>query len=142
SCKFARGQLCRGAVRQAKRGRAVERLAGGRQPRRIALVEQRCDLLGIELGRRWGGLLRRGRRLDVGLFRFGLLGFVFRQRVGDRIRLRLGLLFFRLGLGGLCFRRRRRLARGLGFLLFPPPRRRILHPLPFRPPFPLRLPPL
>src|SRR5262249_50683190 len=113
------------------RGRAVERLAGGRQPRRIALVEQRCDLLGIELGRRWGGLLRRGRRLDVGLFWFGLLCFVFRQRVGDRIRLCLGLVFFRLGLGGLCFRRRRRLARGLDFLLFHHLRGRILDRLRF-----------
>src|SRR5262249_58334727 len=105
SCQSARAQRGRGAVRQAKGGRAVVRLAGGRQPRRIALVEQRCDLLGIELGRRWGGLLRRGRRLDVGLFRFGLLGFVFRQRVGDRIRLRLGFLFFPLRLRGAFFSR-------------------------------------
>src|SRR5262249_52900276 len=116
--KFAQRQLRRGAVRQAKRGRVVEGLAGGGKPRRVALVEQRCDLLGIELGRRWGGLLRRSRRRGVSLLRLGLLGFVLRQRVGDRIGLRLGLLFFRLGLGGLGFRRRRRLARGLDFLLF------------------------
>src|ERR1700741_1235296 len=48
-------------------------------------------LLSVELGRRWGGLLRRSWRLNVGLFRFGLLGFVLRQHVDDRIRLGLGL---------------------------------------------------
>src|SRR5262249_11927283 len=116
--QFAQRQLRRGAVRQAERGRVVEGLAGGGEPCRVALVGQRRDLLGIELGRRWGGLLRRSRQLGVGLFRLGLLGFVLRERVGDRIGLCLGLLFFGLGFGGFGFRRRRRLARGFDFLLF------------------------
>src|SRR5262249_57651003 len=126
ACQFRQRQLRAGPVPRAERGGVVGGLAGGREPRRIALVEQRRDLLGIEVGRRWGGLLRRSRRPGVGLLRLGLLGFVLCQRIGDRIGLSLGLLFFWLGLGGLGFRRRRRLARSLDFLLFHHLRGRVL----------------
>src|SRR5262249_24994113 len=83
----------------------------------------------IELGRRWGGLLRRGRRLGVGLFRLGLLGFVLRQRVGGGVGRGLGFLFFGLGLGGGGF---------LGPRGRPPA---VWLPF-FSPPLPLVLPPL
>src|SRR5262249_51846875 len=53
--------------RGPERGRRVERVAGGGEPRRIALVEQGFDLPGIEFRRRWRRLLRRGRRFDLRL---------------------------------------------------------------------------
>src|SRR5262245_44802491 len=116
--KFAQRQLRRGAIRQAERRSVVEGLAGGCEPRRVSLVEQRRHLFGIELGRRWGGLLGRGWRLGVGLLWLGFLGLVLRQRVRDWIRRRLGLLFLRFRFGGLGFRGRRRLVRGFYLLLF------------------------
>src|SRR6185437_10984866 len=96
----------------------VERLAGGGETGRLALVEQRRDLFGIEFGRRRGRLFRRRRRLGVGLFRLRLLYFLLRQRIGDRVGRRFGLLFGGFGFGRLGVRRRRRLARGFDFLLF------------------------
>jgi hypothetical protein len=38
--------LRRRATRRAQRGRVVEGIAGGREPRRVALVEQRFDFFG------------------------------------------------------------------------------------------------
>src|SRR4029077_7040639 len=100
------------------RRRVVERLAGGGKPSRLALVEQRRDLFGIEFGRRRGGLFRRRGRLGVGLFRLRLLHFLLRRRVGDRVGRRFRLLFSGFGFGRLGLRRGRRLARGFDFLLF------------------------
>ena len=83
---------------RAERRRVVERLAGGGEAGRLALVEQRRDLFGIEFGRRRGRLFRRRRRLGVGLFRLRLLCFLLRQRIGDRIGLAFRPAFWRLRL--------------------------------------------
>ncbi len=83
--EFALRQLGRAAAAHAeRRRRRRQRLAGRGQPLRFALVEQRCDLIRIELRL----LLLLLLLLSLGLFRLGLLARLFLlQRLGDRIDL-------------------------------------------------------
>jgi len=63
------------SLRRAKRSRIAESFGAGELPPRLAFIEQRGDLVGVEL---------------LGRTRF--LGLVFFQFFGDLIGLELGLL--------------------------------------------------
>src|SRR5580700_2974782 len=103
-------QLRRGADRRAEIGLIVQRLGRRHLALRIALVEQLCDLVGVELGR----VARR--RVGTGLVvRLRLLGdILLLQEIGDLVGLVVGR---RLGLGRLVGGLGIRLRVGLGLLL-------------------------